>query len=124
MDCRALPSGKARNDRNLSGLAQDSRIFNKNAQNVETPQAAGFAIFNKSATTLSDSAKDSRIFESQAQNVFCSQAAGGRICDEKTRRSRSFFSKAGLCSGEQGDKKQSPILARKLNRSKPSSQEL
>ncbi|MDL0079073.1 HAD-IB family hydrolase [Helicobacter zhangjianzhongii] len=59
MDCRALPSGKTRNDRNLS-----------------------------------DSAKDSRIFESQAQNVFCSQAAGGRICDEK----------AGLCSGEQGDK--------------------
>ncbi|STO96605.1 HAD-IB family hydrolase [Helicobacter canis] len=94
MDCHALPSGKARNDRNLSGLAQDSRIFNKNAQNVETPQAAGFAIFNKNATTLSDSAKDSRIFESQAQNVFCSQAAGGRICDEK----------AGLCSGEQGDK--------------------
>ncbi len=37
---------------------------------------------------------DSRGFESQAQNVFCSQVAGGRIFDEK----------AGLCSGEQGDK--------------------
>ncbi|ETD26685.1 PEP-utilizing enzyme [Helicobacter canis] len=37
---------------------------------------------------------DSRNFESQAQNVFCSQVAGGRIFDEK----------AGLCSGEQGDK--------------------
>ncbi|ETD27893.1 HAD-IB family hydrolase [Helicobacter canis] len=39
MDCHALPSGKTRNDRNLSDLAQDSRIFNKNAQNVFSQNA-------------------------------------------------------------------------------------
>lgn len=37
---------------------------------------------------------DSKIVEKNAENVFCSQLVGGRIFDEK----------AGLCSGEQGDK--------------------
>ncbi len=52
---------------------------------------------SKNGAILKQSAKDSRIFESQAHkadNVFDSHQAGGRICDEK----------AGLCSGEQGDK--------------------
>ena len=51
-------------------------------------------IDSRTAANLNELAKDSRIFDNKAQNVFDNHAAGGRIFDEK----------AGLCSGEQGDK--------------------
>ncbi len=51
---------------------------------------------------------DSKIVEKNAENVFCSQLVGGRIFLKKHRLSPSgipcFDEKAGLCSGEQGDK--------------------
>ena len=96
MDCHANASAFARNDRknaesqnavslekadssneaqNLSEPAKDSRIFIQNATNLTTQQAEGL--------------KNERV-----ENVFDKNLAGGRIFDEK----------AGLCSGEQGDK--------------------
>ncbi len=64
----------ARFDEKAEILKVDSR---DNAQNLNNSQAAGLCGNN-----------------TEAQNVFCSQLIGGRIFDEK----------AGLCSGEQGDK--------------------
>ena len=52
MDCHALPSGKARNDRNLSDLAQDSKILNKNAQNVFSQNATRRQDFGNKNGTL------------------------------------------------------------------------
>ena len=56
-------------------MSRDSKICDKD---LESRQLTG----------------DSKIVEKNAENVFCSQLVGGRIFDEK----------AGLCSGEQGDK--------------------
>lgn len=56
-------------------MSRDSKICDKD---LESKQLTG----------------DSKIVEKNAENVFCSQLVGGRIFDEK----------AGLCSGEQGDK--------------------
>ena len=51
---------------------------------------------------------DSKIVEKNAENVFGSQLVGGRIFLKKHRLTPSgipcFDEKAGLCSGEQGDK--------------------
>ena len=56
----------------------------------------------------SKSLSDSKIVEKNAENVFGSQLVGGRIFKEKHRLTPSgipcFDEKAGLCSGEQGDK--------------------
>ncbi|STO96344.1 hypothetical protein [Helicobacter canis] len=40
----------------------------------------------------------------KTQKIQKLQKVDSRICDEKTRHNRSFFSKVGLCSGEQRDK--------------------
>ena len=74
MDCHADKS--ARNDKKKvdSSNEADSK---RNAKNLSDSQAAG----------LCDN-------DTKAENAFDSQAVGGRIFDEK----------AGLCSGEQGDK--------------------
>ena len=61
----------------ISALIVTSLDSRDNAQNLNNSQTAGLCGNN-----------------TEAQNVFCSQLAGGRIFDEK----------AGLCSGEQGDK--------------------
>ena len=65
------------NAQNISEPAKDSRILTQSATTLNKPQAEGFCGNN-----------------TEAQSVFDSHAAGGRIFDEK----------AGLCSGEQGDK--------------------
>ncbi len=85
-----------------------------NAQSLTTPQAAGLCgnntgaenvfdsqlaelqkVDSSTATSLNKPAKDSKISTHiGAESAFDTKAAGGRIFDEK----------AGLCSGEQGDK--------------------
>ena len=70
-------------------MSRDSKICDKD---LESRQLTG----------------DSKIVEKNAENVFCSQLVGGRIFLKKHRLSPSgipcFDEKAGLCSGEQGDK--------------------
>ena len=82
MDCHAAATAASRNDRNLSEPAKDSRIFNKNAQNVKTPQAAGFAeagFFSKSAAkpTPKPSDSDSKILE--LESGLCKASAEIRL---------------------------------------------
>ncbi|STO97143.1 2-C-methyl-D-erythritol 2,4-cyclodiphosphate synthase [Helicobacter canis] len=84
VDCHAAAHAAARNDREIATSEKvDSR---DNAQNLNNSQAEGLCGNN-----------------TEAQNVFCSQLAGGRIFLKKHRFAR-FDEKAGLCSGEQGDK--------------------
>ena len=80
MDCHALPSDKARNDDKTSSLSH-----------CETSAGSRGNPNSDNAQNLNEQAKDSRICNN-AQNV--AKQLGGRIFDEK----------AGLCSGEQGDK--------------------
>ena len=64
MDCHADKS--ARNDgktRNPNESAQDSRSFNKNAQNLTTPQAEAKVDSRSEAQNLNESAQDSRILD-------------------------------------------------------------
>ena len=85
VDCHAIATALARNDRkNATSKKVDKKVDSsneadskRNAKNLSDSQAAG----------LCDN-------DTKAENAFDSQVAGGRIFDEK----------AGLCSGEQGDK--------------------
>ena len=81
MDCHALPSDKARNDDKTSPLSHCETSAgsrgNPNSDNAQNPN---------------DSQAEAKVDFSTAQNV--AKQLGGRIFDEK----------AGLCSGEQGDK--------------------
>ena len=64
VDCHADKS--ARNDgktRNPNESAQDSRSFNKNAQNLTTPQAEAKVDSRSEAQNLNESAQDSRILD-------------------------------------------------------------
>ena len=60
----------------------------------DTENAASKNADSSTATTLNEQPKDSRISIHNAQNVFDKKSQAEGFCDEK----------AGLCSGEQGDK--------------------
>ena len=133
MDCHADKS--ARNDRK-NAASENAVSLEKVDSSFSTHNAANIMDCHDSATAesrndnkkvdsrenaaiLNEQPKDSRIFESQAHkadNVFDSHQAGGRICDEK----------AGLCSGEQGDKTRGLSTPRATNsllyRAKPTPQ--
>ena len=95
MDCHATATQcLAMTENNATSENEDS---SDNAQSIATPQAAGFADENSQALESTFDTNAQRLNElhnAEAENVFDSHAAGGRI----------FSEKAGLCSGEQGDK--------------------
>ena len=77
---------KDKNTTTLSDLAQDSRIFNKNAQNVFSPNAArrqDLPIVIKTPPTLNELAKDSRICDEKSGLFKDSQ---GRALGVRNRR--------------------------------------
>ncbi len=97
MDCHADKS--ARNDgktRNPNESAQDSRSFNKNAQNLTTPQAEAKVDSRSEAQNLNESAQDSRILDEKCGLQGKSQ---GSYLDGNDRRDFSplphFSLKAG-----------------------------
>ena len=66
VDCHANASALARNDdktQNLNNSAQDSRRFDKNAQNLSKPQAEAKVDSRSEAQNLNESAQDSRILD-------------------------------------------------------------
>ena len=114
VDCHDLPSKSRNDDKNSVNKKVDSSTANlestfDNAATLSKAQAAANEDSGTNAKNLSESAKDSRINvatlstpqeaglcgkNTRAESAFDTKAAGGRIFDEK----------AGLCSGEQGDK--------------------
>ena len=89
MDCHATADALARNDSSFSHCERSEAIYTNKVDS-------------------SKSLSDSKIVEKNAENVFGSQLVGGRIFLKKHRLTPSgipcFDEKAGLCSGEQGDK--------------------
>ena len=92
MDCRALPSGKTRNDRNLSDSAKDSRIFESQAQNVFCSQAAGGRICDEKAGSCSGEQGDKTrgLSTPRATNSLLYRAKQAKRCE---RELAGFFRK-------------------------------
>ncbi|MDL0079583.1 glycosyltransferase family 2 protein [Helicobacter zhangjianzhongii] len=89
MDCRATASAVSRNDdKNAANKKVDSRIFDKNAQNVVSQNAArrqDFAIFDKNAKNVSKQPKDSRICDDKSLLCECVQGRILGVCNCSTR---------------------------------------
>ena len=81
MDCHAIATALARNDR--VGRVDCRADFQSARNDRENNSASKKVDSSKNAAILNELAQDSRIFAHNVQSAFDTKAAGGRIFDEK-----------------------------------------
>ena len=93
-DFALAKSWQSTSSKNAKAQNADSRFFTQAAQSLSTPQG------KKAESVFSNQPQAAGFLMKSATNLKTQQDS--RICDEKTRRSRSFFSKPLLCELTQG----------------------